>query len=88
MEDQLLEELPILDVEGTVEPEIVCDARHILRPCRLPGEELCRVGRDDVEDDVRHDRDGEEENDRPENTADEVADHVGLVPVAGFVTVI
>ena len=53
VEDELLEELPVLDVERLVEPEVGGDSLDILRPCRLPGEELRGVRGNDVEDDVR-----------------------------------
>ena len=39
VEDQLLEELPVLDVERTVKPQIVCNPRDILGARRLAGEQ-------------------------------------------------
>ena len=78
VEDELLEELPVLDIEGTVESEIVGHPRDVLRSGRLAREELRRVGRNDVEDDVRHDGDGDEEHARPEQAPDQIAEHVAV----------
>ena len=78
MEDELLEKLPVLDIEGTVESEVVGHPRDVLGSGRLAGEELRRVGRNDVEDDVRHYRDGEEEDARPQQAPDQIAEHVAV----------
>ena len=83
VDDEALDELPVLDVDRPVGAERVRDPLDVLRRARLTAGLLRRVRRDDEEEDVADDRDREEQDDGPEDPADEVPDHQLTPGLAG-----
>jgi hypothetical protein len=78
----MLDEVPVLDIDRLVEAEGTPSPSRPSPGWPLAGELPRRVGRDDEEEDVGDDRDGEEEHHRPEQPSDQVAGHrlvVGVV---------
>ncbi len=73
VDDELLQEEAVLHPQRIVQMELVGDVLHLLGRGALAGRETRRVGGCDEEDDVRDDRDREEQEHGPEQASDEVA---------------
>ena len=75
VDDELLEEEVVLLRQRVVEMQALGDFLHLLRRGALTRDEARRVGRGDVEDQVGDERDGDEEEHRPEQSPDDEAGH-------------
>jgi hypothetical protein len=83
VDDEPLEEQPVLLVHRPVEPELVRHARDVLLGRGLAGGEPGRVGGQQEEEDVRDQRHSQEEDAGPEESSGEVAEHVSGIRWTG-----
>jgi hypothetical protein len=82
LDDQLLQEVAVLLPQRVVQVEPLRDFLYLLRRRALARDEPRRVGGSDVEDQVGDERDGDEEEHRPEEPPDDEAEHrVGVYAV-------
>ena len=75
VDDDPVEELGVLDVDRPVGAEELGGALDVRGGGGLSGHELGRIGRNEEEEDVGDERDGDEEHARPEEPSCEVPQH-------------
>jgi hypothetical protein len=69
------EEASVLDDHRVVEAHLFSNALDLVGRRLRPRDQASRLSRDEEEDDVRDDRDGEEENARPQESSDQIPVH-------------
>ena len=89
MDDQTVEEAPVLDVEGLVQPVVLGDELQAGRPGLVTAAlRTGRVVRAHEEDHERDKRDDDEEQDRPEDSPDQISEHCFWPPLFGSYLVV
>src|SRR5262249_42780394 len=73
---QWAEVLPVLDINGLVEPVQVTDLRHATGRRTLSEERVRRAARQRVHPEEDKDRDPEEDRDQKQDPADEIPKHL------------
>ena len=76
VDDELLQEARILDRHGIVEAELLLDPLDVFRRRLRPGHETSRIRRHEEEDHPGDERDRKEQNRSPDDTPDEVLEHL------------